>query len=268
MSAGFANVYAVELLCETPPPLLAGDILPCVRDRVGAAALVDPDATAGGLNLHFPQVRVPFKGESVPVQCVIGLLNHPVDERFLTAALDQSWDWPEARAAVADHRCSVVVSDLLASGLPYRERLDLFQNVLLGVLEVVPASAILWRPCGRVVDPTAYRRSRREGEQSDPLFGALNVRMFPTEESGEVLMDTLGLSALGLPDLQCRFTGVDPNLVAGLLHGAGRYVFDKGDVLSEGHTVPAPGGKGQWACQPGVASAPPARRVVELLPSC
>jgi hypothetical protein len=268
MSAGFAQVYAVELLCDAPPPLLAADILPCVRDRVGAAALVDPAATSGGLNFHFPQYRVPFQGDSVPVQAVIGLLPHPVDERFLMAALDQSWDWPDARAAVADHRCSVVVSDLLASGLPYRERLDLFQNVLLGALEVVPATAILWRPCGRLVDPTAYRRSRREGEQSDPLFGALNVRMFPTEESGEVLMDTLGLSALGLPDLQCRFTNVDPNLVAGLLHGAGRYVFDKGDVLSEGHTVPAPGGKGQWACQPGVASAPPARRVVELLPTC
>ncbi|HEX7898728.1 MAG TPA: DUF4261 domain-containing protein [Planctomycetota bacterium] len=265
MSAGFANVYAVELLCETPPPLEAADILPCVRDRVGAAALVDPTATSGGLNLHFPQHRVPFQGESVPVQAVIGLLQHPVDARFLTAALDQSWDWPEARGAVADHRVSVVVSDLLASGLPYQERLDLFQNVLHGVLEIVPATAILWRPCGRLVDPTAYRRSRREGEHYDPLFAALNVRMFPAEPDGEVLMDTLGLSALGLPDLQCRFQGHDPNLVAGLLHGAGRYVYEKGDVLGEGHTVPAPGGEGHWTCRPGVASAPPARRVVEVL---
>lgn len=267
MSAGFAQVYAVELLCEAPPRIEAGEILPCVRDRVGAASLVDPNAKSGGLNIHFPQHRVPFKGESVPVQAVVGLLQHPVDDRFLSAALDQTWDWPKAREAVAIHRVSVVVSDLLASGLPYKERLDLFQSTLLGVLEIVPAAALLWRPCGRLVDPTAYRRSHREGKSRDPLFGPLNVRMFPAEENGDVLMDTLGLSALGLPDLQCRFQGVDPNSVAGLLHGAARYVYDKGDVLGDGHTVPAPDGKGKWSCRVGEASAPPARQVVEIVPS-
>lgn len=265
MSAGFAQVYAVELLCEAPPRLEAGELLPTIRDRVGAASLVDPSARSGQLNLHFPQHRVPFKGESVPVQAVIGLLQHPVDDRFLSAALDQSWDWPRAREAVAVHRVSVVVSDLLAGTLPYKERLDLFQGVLLGALEIVPAAAILWRPCGRLVDPTAYRRSHRDGTSKDPLFGPINVRMFPSEDGGEVLMDTLGLSALGLPDLQCRFQGVDPNAVAGLLHGAARYVYDKGDVLGEGDTVPSPDGKMKWGCRPGEAAAPPARAVVEIL---
>ena len=265
MTAGFAQVYAVELLCEAPPRLEAGELLPPIRDRVGAASLMDPNNRSGGLNLHFPQHRVPFRGESVPVQAVVGLLQHPVDTKFFSAALDQTWDWPRARDAVAIHRVSVVVSDLLAGTLPYKERLELFQGTLLGVLEVVPAAAILWRPCGRLVDPTAYRRSHREGPSRDPLFGPLNVRMFPAAADGEVLMDTLGLSALGLPDLQARFTGVDPNAVAGLLHGAARYVFDKGDVLGDGDTVPGPDGKMKWTCRPGESAAPPARRVVELV---
>jgi hypothetical protein len=267
MSAGFAQVYAVELLCEAPPRLSPGELLPCIRDRVGAAALVDPDAKTAGLNFHFPQHRVPFRGDSVPAQCVVGLLQHPVDDRFLTAALDQTWDWDEARAAVAGHRVSVVVSDLIAAALPYKERLELFQGVLLGVLEVVPTMAILWRPCGRLVSPTAYRRSHRDGKSRDPLFGPLNVRMFPPEDDGEVLMDTLGLSALGLPDLQVRFERRDPNAVAGLLHGAARYVYEKGDVLDDGHTLPAPGGGQElWECRRAEAAAPPARQVVEIAP--
>jgi hypothetical protein len=272
-AAGFAQIYAVELLCESPPRLAPGELLPCIRDRVGAASLVDPDAKTAGLNFHFPQHRVAFKGkskrESVPVQCVVGLLPHPVDERFLTAALDQTWDWDEARAAVVGHRVSVVVSDLLGSGLPYKERLDLFQGVLLGVLEVVPTTAILWRPCGRLVSPAAYRRSHRDGKSRDPLFGPLNVRMFPPEDDGEVLMDTMGLSALGLPDLQVRFVNEDPNAVAGLLHGSARYVYEKGDVLAEGHRIPSPGGGARepWTCRPGEAAAPPARVVVEIIPA-
>jgi hypothetical protein len=260
--AGFAKVYAVELLCEMPPKIEPQELLGRLRDRVGAVSFVDPDAKTAGLNFHFPQHRTGFKGDSVPAQCVVGLSPRPVDDRFLTAALDQSWDWKEAKAAVTVHRVTVVVSDLLASGLPYKERLDLFQQVLLATLEIVPAAGILWRPCGKLVDPTAYRRSHRTGE--DPLFGPLSVRMFT--DGDDVTMDTLGLSALGLPDLQARFKGsqIDPNSVAGLLHGAARYVYDKGDVLKDGATVPGPGG-GPWECRRSAAVAPPARPVVEFV---
>ena len=263
---GFAAVYAVELLCEAPPRIEAKELLARMRDRIGAAGLVDPDPRTAGLNFHFPQHRVPFKNESVPVQVVVGLLHHPVDDRALSAALEQSWDWSGAREAVAMHRVSVVVSDLLASQLPYKERLDLFQQALLATLEVVPAMGILWRPCGRLVDPTAYRRSHRDGPKKDPLFGPVNVRLFPEDEEGEVVMDTMGLAALGLPDLQCRFKGVDPNAVAGLLHGAARYVYEKGDVLDDGHTVPAPKG-GKWTCWRRPAIAPPARPAIEIVPA-
>lgn len=261
--AGFAKAYAVELLCEAPPKIEPQELLGRLRDRVGAVGFVDPDQKTAGLNFHFPQHRVGFKGDSVPAQCVVGLSPRPVDDKFLTAALDQSWDWKEARAAVAIHHVTVVVSDLLASGLPYPERLDLFQKCLLATLEIVPACAILWRPSGKLVDPTAYRRSHRTGE--DALFGPLNVRMFT--EGDAVTMDTLGLSALGLPDLQAKFLGsqIDPNSVAGLLHGAARYVFGKGDVLKDGDTVPGPGG-GNWECRRTTAIAPPARAVVELVP--
>jgi hypothetical protein len=259
--AGFAKVYAVELLCEMPPKIEPQELLGRLRDRVGAVGFVDPNAQTAGLNFHFPQHRTGFKGDSVPAQCVVGLSPRPVDDRFLTAALDQSWDWKEARAAVAIHRVSVVVSDLLAAGLPYKERLDLFQQCVLSTLEIVPACAILWRPCGRLVDPTAYRRSHRTGE--DALFGPLNVRMFADGDA--VTMDTMGLSALGLPDLQARFLGsvMDPNSVAGLLHGAARYVYDKGDVLNDGDTVPGPGAL-PWECRRTTALVPPARPVVEF----
>jgi hypothetical protein len=260
--AGFAKVYAVELLCESPPKIEPQELLARLRDRVGAVGFVDPDAKTAGLNFHFPQHRVGFQGDTAPAQCVVGLSPRPVDDRFLTAALDQSWDWKEAKAAVAIHRVTVVVSDLLASGLPYAERLELFQQVLLGTLELVPACGILWRPCGRLVDPTAYRRSHRTGE--DPLYGPLNVRMFT--EGQTVLMDTLGLAALGLPDLQAKFEAgqVEPNTVAGLLHGAARYVYGHGDVLKDGDTVPGPSG-GRWECRRTSAEAPPARPVVEVL---
>ena len=59
----------------------------------------------------------------------------------------------------------------------------------------------------------------------------LNVRLFRVEggAQGDMLMDTRGLAALGLPDLQMHFRGLNPGRVAGLLFNYGRYIYENGD---------------------------------------
>jgi hypothetical protein len=262
---GFARVYAVELLCLETPELDRDEILEQMREHCGAVAPVDPTEKTAGLNFHFPQHRVAFKEGSLPAQCVVAVSPRPVEEKFVNAALGQTWDWDEAEQAVARHGSTVIVSDLLAAGLPYAERLDLFQGALRGVVESVPCLALLWRPCGRFVDPARWLRSHRPGDDCDPLFGPINVRMF--RDGADVTMDTLGLSALGLPDVQCRFRGLDPSRVAGLLHGAARYVYRMGDVIEDGHTVPALEDGRRWACRRAEALVPPARATIEVEPA-
>lgn len=261
---GFARIYAVELLVDEPPALDREEILERMRDHCGAVAPLDPAAKVEGLNFHFPQHRVAFKEGSLPAQCVVAVSPRPVEEKFVTAALGQTWDWEDAERAVERHRSTLIVSDLLAAGLPYKERLDLFQGALRGVLESVPCLAILWRPCGRFVDPERFLRSQRPGDDYDPLFGPINVRMFRDGEAA--VMDTLGLAALGLPDLQCRFPGLDGGRVAALLHGAARYVYEMGDVIGNDHTVPGLEPGDRWPCRRAEAVVPPARAVVEIEP--
>ena len=73
----------------------------------------------------------------------------------------------------------------------------------------------------------AYRQSQ---EREEHLYAAMNVRMYQaggTEQQRELLMDTVGLSALGVPDVQCHFTGLDPDTVAQTLLGAAYYIFDQ-----------------------------------------
>jgi hypothetical protein len=261
---GFARVYAVELLCREAPSLDRVEILEQMREHCGAVAPLDPAEKAEGLNFHFPQHRVTFKDGSLPAQLVVAVSPKRVDERFLTAALGQTWDWEGAETAVDQHGSTVIVSDLLAAGLPYAERLDLFQDALQAVVECVPSLGLLWRPCGRLVDPDRFLRSHQPGDDCDPLFGPINVRMFRDGE--EVAMDTLGLAALGLPDLQCRFSGLDPGRVAGLLHGAARYVYRMGDVIENDHTVPGLEPEERWRCRRADAFIPPARAAIEVLP--
>jgi hypothetical protein len=259
--------YAVDLLYDRAPEIERADLLRRLRERCGAAAPVDPTSPEG-LNFYFPAYRVPFKGQDLPVQCFLRVSDEPVEPRLAAAVLTQTWDWPGARDVVARHRASVHVSDLLAAALPYRERLALFQNVLGASLEAAPAEAIIWRPCGRLVDPEAFLRSLERGDREDPIYGAVNVRIFPWREGGpgEFVMDTLGLSALGLPDLQCHFAGLDGGEVARVLYATARFVFDRGDVLEDGHSVPGIRAHERWGCRRGRALVPPERPAVDLFP--
>lgn len=81
-----------------------------------------------------------------------------------------------------------------------------------------------------------------------------------------MLMDTLGLAALGLPDLQCHFRSLTPNEVALLLYSLASYVFEHGDVIANGHTVEGIAAGSRWRCRHEVSLVPPEREVIDIDP--
>jgi len=75
----------------------------------------------------------------------------------------------------------------------------------------------------------------------------------------------LRLAALGLPDVQCHFVGLDPALAAAVVEDTARYLFDEGDVIEDGDTVPAADG-GKWPCLREEALVDPPRDVIDVTP--
>jgi hypothetical protein len=104
-------------------------------------------------------------------------------------------------------------------------------------------------------------------ELANPLHGFLNVRFFRISNSdGDVLMDTLGLSALGLTDFQIHYRGLEPESVARLLYNLGAYTFEKGDVIEDGHTVDGVDKKSRWTCRHEDSLIDPQRVVLDIDP--
>lgn len=93
------------------------------------------------------------------------------------------------------------------------------------------------------------------------------MRLFNIQgRPGETLMDTLGMAAFALPDLQCHFVGLDPGRVASCLYGYAEYLFQNGRVIDSGHTVQGltPGSK--WSVRSEESLVEPAREVLDLDP--
>jgi hypothetical protein len=265
MGKRLIETYMVNLHYETSPTLDGDALLGELRQRTGR---VERQGEKDDFYLYsFPDYVISFADSKVCVQVFLTHTEKGRDKPNVEEALQQSWSWREARQTVAPCRTSLLLSDFLSRGLEYRTRLELFQNALESVLTLAPCNAIHWIPSQQFVNPSAYL-SARNSVDFHPLRFALNVRFFNVTngQEDEMLMDTMGLGTLGLPDLQCHFLGLDPKQVAQVLYNTAFYIFDNGDIIHDGNTVQGirPGDK--WRCQHEMALAQPEREVIDVNP--
>lgn len=196
----------------------------------------------------------------------------PWSEHRYHEAVGQSWSWGDAAAALEQCGTAWILADRRATGLPYRERLEKLNQVLASVVRVMNPRALHWSPTEQLVDPTGFAHAFGV-EGGSTLFGAVNIRLFTIDEyedgtpleTPEMIMDTLGLSALGLDDLQVHFRDLQPEEVGHFLYNAAHFVFEKGSVIKGGDTLRGTDGH-PWKCEYENALVDPQRVVIDFNP--
>jgi hypothetical protein len=272
------GVYLVRLLYAEPPQVDAarwavdtavrfggpvevmGPAEESLDEQASAVGLIFPDEQASAVGLIFPDEQIDFAEGSMPMQ-VWMLPDAPGSGIDVDDDLLHSWEWPDAAAAVARAGAAVAVTDLMGSVVEPQRRLRVFVAAVAGLVLQARPLAIQWWPAQRIVDPETFLLD----QAADPFAfdTAVHVRNFTIADGvGESIMDTMGMSKLGLPDVQVNFRGRDLDDMAGRIHGTARYLFDHGDVIEDGETV----FEERWRARHEVALAEPERVVLDLDP--
>lgn len=209
-----------------------------------------------------------FKEGRLPTQlCLVKA--RPVSAQVreqIQDSLHQTWNWEAAGEVSAACRYIVVASDFMAGSLERAVRNRQFRGFLRAIQETIPADAIHCLNSQLVVNPVEFLR-QQEGETGEQMMASINVRLFRIEgTNGDCLMDTMGLAVLGLPDVQCHFRQLDCGQMAGKLYDIAIYLFEKGDVISDGETVAGLEPMQWWKCQHEMAMVGPERMVLDLNP--
>lgn len=277
--SGFANVYVIQLLYKDKPELdretLYGKMqqytgeIHCAEDEKEAEepgeslAVWESEAAEAGEMMHFFHLNhmIEYQEGALPAQTCIMASDKPVEEEAFAAALQQAWHWPEARAAVAGCRHSLLLTDFCARGLDYKQRLQLISGALRALLETAPCEAVYFQASDKIVHPQAYAAAIEAGQR---LYGAMNLRFYNVHGRDEMILDTCGLAALGLPDVQCHFRGMEPNEVASWVGDIAYYLYEHGDIIRDGETVGSE--EIRWQCEHQLALAAPMRHVLDLNP--
>ncbi len=101
------------------------------------------------------------------------------------------------------------------------------------------------------------------------VYYAVNARFFNIQGTDDMLVDTLGMSTLFLPDLQYHFHGMDPNPVINHAYSMLTYIFANNNPIKPGDTIDGTRDGRisqdiQWRVQYEDALIQPARGVIDV----
>jgi hypothetical protein len=253
------HILMAELLYEARPTLdlerLAVEVnktLPStvVDESEGTALLVHQDLTH-----HYDDGEVPI---------LTALLRPDEGADHVDTAdydLSQTWNWADAGDAIARCTATMAVVEMMGQAHVPKDRVSAFRSSLLAVVAQTQPLATWWPISEHVAHPEHL-------DQHD-LAGLVNVRLFRVDnaaEEGELVMDTLGLGALGIPDVQCHFHSIDPAAMARQLFNLAAYLYNQGDVVADGETVTGIGSDDVWRCEHQVSLVEPNRVVLDVDP--
>lgn len=215
---------------------------------------------------------VEYQDGKLPAQLLLGKAE-PFDPDSLSEMeRSQLWDVTDSGEFLAQCRYQLPISDFMASGLPYKDRCRLLTHWLETAFALFPTAVGVWAPSsGKLMDRERLLANPLEGDGRFLWFG-VNVRLFNIQGSDDKVMDTLGMQAIGLPDVQLHFSGIEPNLLTNYLYNVASYLYDNNVPIKSGETIDGIDSHGnivqdiQWICQYERALIQPARGVLNIRP--
>ena len=231
------------------------DIFAANNETVGIACLDSTVETADG---------------NVPVMLMITACSEDDNSSLGEAERSQMWDCPDHDKILEECKYSITAVDMLAGGLSSQDRAELEMDYLSALLELFPGcKAVLFVNSGKLFKADDIR-SRSLPDGSMFTYFAVNIRFFKVQDTDDMLVDTLGMDTVFLPDLQYHFHGADPNHVVRHAYNLLCYILDNNCPIEDDDTVDGFDSNGklspsiQWRCCYGQSLVEPSREVIDI----
>lgn len=261
----YPEILVTKLLFVNKPAINADKILAELKKYVDNVEHSQMDSAC---MFAFPDFRVEFADAAGRAQCVVLLPEDKPGVEIPEEAFQQNWHWEEANETAEKCRYELLVTDMMTRTLEYKQRLNLYLNFLVAVIKATNPEVVYAVPGQKLIDPKKLINSW-DKPTKEILHALFNVRLFRIEgdDKTDLLMDTVGLNTIGLPDFQVRFSTLDPSNIANLLWNYAYYVYDNGDVIENGNTLEGLVSGSKWKSERIIPAMQPERVVINVLPT-
>jgi len=215
--------------------------------------------------------KVAYRDGEMPAQVMMADFTPFQPETITDMERTQFWTMPDAEDVLEQCRYKLLISDFMAAGLDYKSRSALLADWLEAAVSMFPTCKAIWIPSsGKLLHPAEIAENPYEGAARFLQFG-MNIRYFTIHGTEDSLIDSLGLFALGLPDVQYHFHTLDPNDVSRHAFNVAAYLFEADVPVNDGETIAgllngemAP--EVHWPCRFEMSLIQPTREVMDVCP--
>lgn len=265
-SAG--GIFMIHLLMKEPVKMPDKEhMIFTMRQHLSKVECLVYDEKSAGFAAS--KYEVEFKEGKMPPTLMITECFEFDGSKLVAFVRSQMWDCENSEQILEDCHYQVLATDMLAGRLSAKERAELDMDFLEAVVELYPECEAVYFPrCGKMFAADDVRNHQIPREDRFIYFG-VNVRFFNIQETNDMLVDTLGMGILFLPDIQYHFHDMEPNWVVNHAYNFASYILKNdnpiysGDVIDgiEDGTVSR---DVQWKCQYEDALIQPAREVLDV----
>jgi len=260
----YPEMLTVKLLFIDKPNLDADKIL---EEAKKLFTNIENPSKDKALIFSFPDFQIELADAKFPAQCIVAIPDEKYpDIEIPNVAFQQNWHWQEANETAKKCKYELLVTDLMTRTLEYKQRLALFMNFLVAVTKATNPDVIYSVYGQKLIKPIDLTNNWKKDEMQ-LLYVICNVRLYNLTDINELLMDTVGLNSIGLPDLQIRFKGYKANEIANLLWTYAYYIYEQGDVIKNGNTLEGLISGSKWKCERQVSLLDNERIVINVQPN-
>lgn len=277
--AEFANMLMIYMLFEKKPELLDVETVRKAAEVKfgGAEPMLTPavetvSAQQELMSFAINKYTAHFQDADLPPQVMLAQGLEFDSGEVGAMERSQLWDVRDGEELLDGCKYSCFISDFFGgAALDYKDRCDLLMDWLECVLPMFPTCKAVWVPtAGKLTSPESVLNVNIPKDQRF-IHTCVNARFFNIEGTdGDMIVDTLGMYAVDLPDVQLHFNGLDPDDVVNYAYNICIYNYDAGAPIKSGETIDGLGGDGnisrevQWKCQYEDALIQPVRVALDI----
>lgn len=222
-----------------------------------------------GAGISVKKYSCQYKDAVVPPQVMItsctGFDGNSIDP----FQRSQMWDCLNDRERIlSECKFQVVATDMVAAALSAGERAELDMDFLDALVELYPdCEAVYFHHSGKLILADDIRNYQGGGSRF--VRFAVNARFFNIQGTNDMVVDTIGMGTLFLPDLQYHFHGMDPNWVVNHAYCTAAYILNNDNPIKQDDPIDgvAEGELSQeiqWKCSYENSLIQPAREVIDI----
>ena len=220
---------------------------------------------------HLPHYTVDLEdAENVPYGLIVTDFLPVTKAHGDSFARTQFWQTPNGTDLLDSCTWHVVAGDIMSFTFPAKTRANILYDWLEIALDLLPScKAVFFESSQNVMTARSLRANPFDGAERF-FHGAVNARLVNVEDTTNMLVDTLGLHVLGIPDVQFYFHSLNPSAIVSQAYNLAMYQLEFDVPIQNGDTVDGLDEDGSiqqdihWKCTYQVSLLEPHRDVLDV----